>query len=211
MSCCIEPTLDTEALEPLLRWVAPSVPTCPRDMALDYLRQAWIEFAKKTSLVTVTVTLPIQKGVKNYALVPPKGYQVYGMKDVSFMEFPYQRFADAHSWYYAWGYRFRLEGNKEIVFQDDPSQDDNNRKIVLRLIPIDCVEDIPTEIATAFGKGIAMGALADILEIPNKSWTNFPLAQKKRRDFDRTVLAGRQLEITNRGAKTPMLRPTRIL
>lgn len=212
MTCgCIHIHVQTEPLEPLLRWVAPSAPEAPREMALDYLRQALIEFARKTGLMRYEATLPIQRGVRNYELIAPEGYEVFALKDVNYQEFPYQRFPDAHSWWYMWGYKFRMEGNRELVFRDEPSADDNTRKIVFHLIPTDCADTIPTEIATPFGKGIAMGALADLLEIPSKPWSNPQLAQKKRLDYNRTVLSGRQLEITNRGAKTPMFRPVRVL
>lgn len=211
MTCaCIQVEADSEPLKNLLRWVAPSVPEVPYDLAIDYMRQAYIDFARRTKLVTVPMTLTIQKGVKNYELKGIDGYEVYAIKDINWLDFPYQRYPDAHHWYYAWGCRFRVKGNRELVFAEEPGQD-GNYEVILHLIPSDCVDSIFTELSTPFGKGIAMGALADILEIPNKPWTNFQLAAKKKRDFDRTVLDGRRLEITNRGAKKPTLYAQRIL
>ena len=97
------------------------------------------------------------------------------------------------------------------MFAQAPSRDETGRYIILGLIPNDCVSDIPTSIATPFGKAIAEGAIADILLMPGKAWTNPGLANRYERGYNIAVMAARNMAITERGAKPAEIKPVRIL
>lgn len=202
---------ETVSLDSLLRYVAPLIPEVPYAMALDMLRAAYTDFARKTKLLVSHQTLAIQKDVKNYFLEPPEGHEVFGVLQYLDKEYLYARFPTPNRWFYAWGQSFYLEGNRELVFVEAPSYDYTDREIVLHLIPSPCATIIPSEIATPYGQGIAMGALADMLEIPNKPWSNVSLAQVKRRQYSIAVANGISAYMNNRGATSAVLRPVRIL
>lgn len=212
MTCgCIRVDTDqTDRLDSLLRHVAPIVPEVPYELAMDMLVQAYTEFARKTSLLVSHYKLPLQRDVREYLLEAPEGYEIYGILDASNYIDGYTVFPNYNRWYIGWGDRFRMEGNSAIVFEDSPSQD-REKHIALRLLPTECATTIPREISVPYGKGIAMGALGDILDMPNKAWHNPRAAQAKKVEFYRTIQSGRNLQISNRGAKTVMFKPVRIL
>lgn len=205
--------VDTEQmdkLDSLLRHVAPSVPEIPYELALDMLRQKYTEFARRTSLLISHYELPLQRDVREYIIEAPEGYEVYGLLDASNYTHGYMVFPNYNRWYIGWGDRFRMEGNTAIVFEHAPSQD-RAKCIALRLVPTECADTIPREISVPFGKGIAMGALGDILDMPNKPWYNPRASRDKHLEFNRTIQAGKNLQISDRGAKTVMMKPVRIL
>lgn len=200
-------TPDTVRLDGLLRHIAPSVPEVPYDMALDMLRQAYTEFARKTQLLVSHVTLGIQKGVRVYDIPPPEGYDTFAILHPH----NYHCYPNPHTWCAGWGTDFRVLNSRVIELRTAPSQDYADREIALHLIPNACIDTIPQEVATPFGKGIAMGALSDMLEIPNQPWYNPRLAQAKKIEFNQAALTGRELAMTNRGHAKLTMKPVRFV
>lgn len=215
MSCaCVLVTDNTVPLESLLRHIAPTISEVPYEVMLDMLRQAYTEFARKTKLLASHQELRIQKGVRNYKLEPPEGYEVYALLQADICDgvsWSYTSFPNANYWYYFWGDRLHMDGNEQIVFQREPTQDNIQRILALHLLPNDCCTTIPREIATPFGKQIAWGALADILDMPGKAWYNPRAASNKRIEFNRGVQSGIAKFLTNNGAHPVVMKPIRIL
>lgn len=207
---CIDVTEDTVELESLLRHVAPIVPEIPYEMQLDLVRQAYTEFARKTKLCVVVQTLRIQRDVKEYPLEVPDGYHVFALLHADDGKHVYGHFPTVDTWYYFWGDRFRMLENKYLEFKQAPSKE-YDRRIALHVLPTECAVTIPSEIAVPYGRGIAMGAVADALDMPNKAWYNPRAAANKRRDFYREVQNGLALHLTNRGAHSITAKPVRVL
>lgn len=211
MTCCTYDQNDTVPLDSLLRHVAVMLPDVPYEVALDLLRQRYTELCRKSGVLVYSFELPIQRGVPNYFLIPPDGHEVYKVVGVG-DPFPTMFVGPSpNRWFAYWGYQFRVIGNTQIVFAQAPSRDETGRYIILGLIPNDCVSDIPTSIATPFGKAIAEGAIADILLMPGKAWTNPGLANRYERGYNIAVMAARNMAITERGAKPAEFKPVRIL
>lgn len=222
MSCCCQVTSAPEAnvaLTSLLRHVAPSVPQIPHDMALDMLRQAYIEFARRTSMLEYCHEFHAQKGVKEYRLDVPTGYEMFALKSpeegrgIPPFDIVYPT---PDRWYFGWGRRFRIEsaqGSQWLIYREAPTTDceRHKRKLRLSIIPNECVDSMPQEIATPYGKGIAAGAKAEAFGMPKQSWSDAQAQRRFELEFNRTVLAGKNLMLTNRGARAPMFRPVRIL
>jgi hypothetical protein len=202
---------NNEPLEYLLRHSSPIVPELPHEMALDVLRQKYIDFAQQTKLLVAAQNLPIQKGVRDYTLEAPDGYQVFGVLNMEDLHNGFVQFPNVDRWFYTWGRRFELIGNKLIRLFEEPTRDDTHFPVGLHLIPTQCVDTIPTDIATPFGYGIAMGVVAHALNMPGKAWYNPQMGRKMEIEFSRAKLRGQNLYLTNRGARTPQFRPVRIL
>ena len=201
----------TEPLENLLRFVMPSTPQIAYDLAMDMLRQSYTEFARKSNLLVSHFEISTQKDVREYVIVPPEGYEVYGLLGEAKDGNTYIRYPNPDTWFFSWGQRMRMVGNSMLVFQDAPSRDAVKHGVVLHLLPTVCATDIPTEISTPFGEGIAMGVVARALEMPKQAWSDIPLAQLKRREFSRAALSARNLHIAGRGAIAPAFKPIRII
>lgn len=201
---------DNMELQTLLRHVATSVPSCPHDVMMNALRQSYIEFARKSKLLVSHYTLHTQRGVKDYELVPPAGYEMFGLVGIANENYNYLSYPNVDTWFFGWGVRFRLQGTR-LIFEEAPSRDKICNDFALHLIPNECTDDIPRQIAVPYGKGIAMGALADLLEIPNQGWTNTKIADWKRKEFHRVTAQATAAYYTNNGAQKPMMKPIRIL
>lgn len=207
-------TSDTTKLDTLLRFAAPEVPEVPYEVALDMLRQAYTMFARKSCLLGANIRLPIQKDVKSYELEVPHGYEIYSIQHIDdcrvFGRVIWTQ-PSPHFWFTGWGYRFRMLGNNVIEFFDAPTKDDESRSLTVCVLPTECATTIPRAVSVPFGRGIAMGAVAYMLDIPNKAWTNPRTAQSKLLTFNRAAADGRAVFLTDHGAKPMDFRPIRIL
>lgn len=207
--CCVNVEQDTVNLDTLLRHVAPHVPELPYDLALDMLRQRYIEFARKTRLLISHQQINMQRDVRNYPLEPPYGYQVFALLGVGDKD-TYFYYPTPNQWFWVGGNNYRMLDNKQLEFQYAPSKD-YQQCIILHVIPTECVDTIPTEIATAYGKGIAAGVISDALMMPNRGWTNPNIADARKREFYRECQNGLSVHLNNRGANPAMFKPVRML
>ena len=210
MTCCVN---DAEhiKLDTLLRHLVVQIPSLPYVVALDLIRQRYIEFARKSGLLVAYVELPIQTGVSNYFIEAPEGYETFAIKGAGDPKIWTWQFANPNYWFSTWGTNFWVRNTNEVVFDNAPTENQNDRYLLLTVLPKECATTIPREIALPYGKGIAAGALADALNMPNKGWSNPSLANTHENKFDRVTLSARNLAITNRGAAPPQFRPVRIL
>ena len=210
MSCvCVGNGAPVVAIAGLMRHVVPFCAGIPHDLGLDLVRQAYIEAARRSGLLTAECELPIQRDVATYPLDAPEGYEVHAIhpthnnKHVHF---------SAVDYWITCGYRFRVLNNDEIEFYDVPASDATESvKLTVIVIPQSCVDTIPTAVATAFGRGIAMKAVADAMRMPKKEWTSYGAADSYERQYNRTVMEMRNLAITNRGSRSPSFQPVRII
>ena len=210
MTCCINEA-STVPLDSLLRHVATRVPELPYIVALDMLREKYIEFCRKSGLLVSYIELPIQAEVTNYFLEAPTGYEVFCVKGAGHPTGWSWQNSNANHWFSMWGHRFWVKDNSEIVFARAPSSAESDRFVLLGVIPAPCCDSVPVSVATPYGSGIAAGAVADALCIPNKPWTNPNLADRYELKFNRATLSARNLSLTNRGGVTPQLQAIRIL
>lgn len=212
MSCaCIRVDDDANVpLEGLMRHVAMAIPELPYEVGMEQLRQAYIEFARVTGLLVSHQEILLQRDVTEYPLEAPEGYTIYGIMQHS-DEYGYVRYPNAHRWFLYFGERVRMEGNHTLILDTAPSQDGKTFKVALHLLPTECATDIPEEISTAYGRGIAKGAIAETLLLPGKSWSNPRLAATYAREFYVTKQSGRNLHLTNRGARRVMMDRIRVI
>lgn len=204
---------DVEPLTPLLRHVMPIIPQLPHSMALDMLRQKYIDFCRRTRLLQTEVKIKPQSGVRDYQLNTPDGYIIHAIMG---MEEP----RAVNPWYwYGEGYgHFRQHlaydviDNNIIRLRGTPSVDrPEGIKIFLMLLPTESVMEGPCSVLQPFGQALGRGVVGDALLIPNKPWTNESLSRKYEQQFERAVLNGRALSGTNRKVKAADFAPMRIL
>lgn len=189
---------DLVPLTSLLRHVMPIIPQLPHEMALDYIRQAYIELTRRSSILVARLEQDYQANVHDYPLDPPDGYEVYQIMGIDHPNF---RYVD----YWAgtrtglWNTRFDVIDNKSLYFHIAPSVDSTGSLIVFaKVLPNSCCENIPTSVEVPYGYAIAEGALSKLLLIPNKPWTNPSIASIHARNYNIAVMAARNLADTNR-------------
>jgi len=212
---------DMTQLETLLRHVVPIVPELPHGMALDRLRQAYIEFARRSGLIVAKLVLDYQAGVTDYELVPPDGYEIYMTQGVEHHNGFY--WYDGTAGYIgglqgSWGNvfpgnsGFRMTSNRTLCLNHTPTADQvGGIKVYVTLLPTECVSEIPVAVSVPYGDGIARRVISDALRIPNKGWTNPALAKGYEMEFNRTVLSAKQLASRNLQRGPLVARPVRIL
>lgn len=190
---------DTVAIDSLLRHVMPVVNNIPYELGVDTLRQAFITFARRTSMLAVTLDIVPQTDVLDYELIAPDGYQIHMVRQAGYANCLVSC-STVDYWFYCGGVCFCIVGNKTIVFKNTPSADSNGYfQVVATVVPTECVTRIPREVSNPFGIGIAKGALAEILLYKNKPWYDPELARRMQRDFSTAINAGTNLNLMNRG------------
>lgn len=201
---------ETIPLSELMRHIRPMVPQVPPPMALDLLRQKYIDFARRTRILASLIVQDQQAGVNDYRLEPPKDYQIYSIIGKQ----QHSHRADT------WGVRFFSElqqdfdviDNNMIILRSTPSQDEiSGMKIWVTLIPKSCISTMPVSIADPFGYDIAKGVVGELLHIPNKEWTNDGLSRRFELSYEKMLLSARSLAASNRKVDSNMAKPIRIL
>lgn len=212
MACvCLNGVEQTVTVASLVRHMIPSCPSLPHDLAVDLVRQKYIEAARRSGLLTAVCEIPLQRDVRNYPLDVPEGYEVYAVHPTHHQPALHRATLSVDYWFLC-GYRFKVLHNDEIEFAASPGHDrEEPMELTVIVVPSECVATMPTAISTPFGRGIAKGALADAMVIPNQAWTNPGIARGHELAYNRTVLDMRTLAITNRGARSPSFQPVRIL
>lgn len=214
MNCCPYPVAsfnNSVQLDTLLRHVMPIVPEVPHAMGLDRIRQAYTEFARRSGLLVAKIVQDYQGGVNDYAITPPDGYEIYGVMG---LESPGYSFVDYWKGcnYGLWNTRFDVIDNTSIYLHRASSIDIVDGLVIYAtVLPSPCVTTIPASIATPYGKGIAAGAIADLLMVPNKAWTSPQIAAAHKMEFNRVVLSAKQLAETNRKAGPLRMKPIRVI
>lgn len=200
-----EPYVELENLAP---FVATRISQLPHDYIMLGLRQALIEFARKTSLITRTYRINYQQDVKDYFLIPPEGYIIHQILRVSAGDCCVYRQASPNYWFCC-GYGFAYAPNK-IVFAQAPSRDQEDAvRVTVALLPKDCVDTLPESIAVPYGMGIAARVLEEAHSMMGKTWYSPLEAKKAQQQFARTVQAGKALAWTNHTPGTMHLRRRR--
>ena len=198
-------------LDTLLRHIMPMIPEAPHAMVLDRVRQSYIEFSRRSSLVIARMVQSYQTNVADYELEPPDGYEIY---QVLGLESPGYSFVDYWGGcnYGLWNTRFDVIDNSIIKLRKPPTVDSVDGLVVYAtVIPSSCVSTIPHSIATPFGEGIAKGALADIMLTPNKSFTSPQISAIHKMEYNRVCLAARHLAETNRKRGPIRAKPIRVV
>jgi hypothetical protein len=189
---------DLVPLSSLLRHVMPIVPQLPHEMALDSIRQSYIELTRRSSILVVKLQQDYQAGVHDYPIDIPEGYEMYQLMGLAHPNFRYVDYwAGAN--YGLWNTRFDVVDNSSLYFHIAPSVDSVGSLIIYaKVLPNNCCETIPSSLATPYGYAIAEGALSKLLLIPNKPWTNPSIAGIHARNYNIAVMSARNLGDTNR-------------
>lgn len=209
MNCACAYVADTDKpLAELLRFVAAVVPDVPYEVAIEYLRQAYTEFARYSNLLVYKEKIVLQRNVTEYELKAPNGYAILGLVNDEPIG---THLPTPHRWFSFRGQRLRMLGSDRVLLDMPPSQDGHEIELYLHLIPSGCAETIPEEISLPYGYGIAQGAIAELLMMPGRAWSSPRASADYRRRFVIALQAGRNLFLTARGSKRVMMDTVRVL
>jgi hypothetical protein len=151
----------------------------------------------------------MQKGVSDYEIFPPEGYEFYKARGVE-RGSEFYAMPDADYWYPMWGTELSVIGTKYVVFRNTPSRDEPEPyRFVYTVVPTECVTRVPREISLSFGDKIGKGVLAEVLRYTNKPWYNPSLADKMEKKYEIGVQSARNLVLSNRGAASRKARTRR--
>lgn len=200
---------DTVQLDTLLRHVTPTINNLPYELGVDLLRQAFTEFCRRTEILSSLQEVQPQKDVSDYELIPPEGYEVYKVKEVSRGSSTIST-PNAHYWYSGWGMQFAVIGTKYVVLRNSPNNDsDPPFNISFTVLPNECVTQIPREISIPYGRQLGLQALSTVLKFKSKPWYDPGLAAKFERDYYNAVQSGINLNLMNRGGSNMEARTKR--
>lgn len=198
----------TTDLDVLLRHVMPYTPGLPHDMALDLVREAYKLFARRTGFLVHKCVIDSQANVRQYPLVVPEGYSVFTILG--------RKSLPASAWWF--GDRpvfltdFEVLDNTLIEFRHGYTKDEiGGIEVYVVLIPTDCCDTIPLSLEEPYGRGIAYGAIAEAMRLPNRPFTSLKLADLMELRFNRNNANAKAVAVRNRKVGGLMAKPVRIL
>ena len=200
---------DSVPIQYMLRHILPFVPRAPQAMALDLLRQKYIDFARRTRILCCELTEDYQSGVCDYYLTAPEDHVIYSIIGIEGGQYGYFWHGQERV---QWKNNFDVIDNNCIKLRQTPSVDQKDGlKVFVTLLPKECINYIPSSIVVPFGQKIAHGVISDLLNTPNKDWSNPALARRYELGYEKMLLSARALSVSNRKVDSNSIKPLRIL
>ena len=132
--------MDSVPLNTLLRHVLPYVPKLPQAMALDMVRQKYIDFARRTRILCCEITKNYQAGVRDYYLEAPKDHSIYSIVGIDTGGFS-NWMTLGSPW--ELGKSFDVVDNNCIKLRNEPAVDrEDGLKVYVTLLPQECINYI---------------------------------------------------------------------
>ncbi len=167
--------MEISTITDLALWVQMRCPGASDKLAAEALKSATNEFLRKSEILTEAVDIETVKDQAEYDLTlttPDMGiFRIDSLVYVDDDEKVSERPEDCRT------YRLDME-NQQLVYEQDyvPAVADYTYRVTCILIPIWRTNDLPTWILKRWGKGIAAGAVKEILTIP-------PFSEKAQSGF----------------------------
>lgn len=200
---------DMAPLHNLLRHIIPLVPKLPQAMAMDLLRQKYIDFARRSRILACEITKDYQAGVVDYYLDAPDKHEIYTITGIEGGLFGSYWVGQSITQFTR---NFDVIDNNCIKLRSVPSVDQaKGLTIYVNLLPSECIDVIPRSIVTPFGRQIARGVVSDVLYMPNKDWTNEHLGRRYELEYEKMLLSARAVSVSNRKIDSASFKPIRIL
>lgn len=178
----------TLPMEEFARLILPRAPTCAWPVAEQAVRQAAIEWFERTSCWRSTITVNSSNGAATYAMPVPPGAAVVRIMDarvdgerVSVLTA--EQAIDPTSW------RAAVWTSDRVTFDVEPVPGATSQRydLTVALKPTQAALTIPLAQFEHHAESIASGALARLLRIKGKDWTDLTEAQVCFREFERRV------------------------
>lgn len=154
-----------------MRHILPHALNCPEPASYQYLRDAAIEFCKRTRAWRHTCKVNVQVG-NRIVLAVPEGATLFEVDKAMFDRFPLERvsYNDIDFTRDPGGARFfAVEPDNTVIVS--PEQD-GVLTVVMYLVPSQDTEELPDFMLEDHGKYLGAGALKDLLMLPNQPYTN---------------------------------------
>lgn len=200
---------DMAPLHNLLRHIIPLVPKLPQAMAMDLLRQKYIDFARRSRILACEIVKDYQAGVVDYYLDAPDKHEIYTITSIEGGLFGSYWAGQSITQF---NRNFDVIDNNCIKLRCVPSVDQaKGLTIYVNLLPSECIDVIPRSIVTPFGRQIARGVVSDVLYMPNKDWTNERLGRRYELEYEKMLLSARAVSVSNRKIDSTSFKPIRLL
>lgn len=215
----IQCKLNGKPLDAILPYVLPNCVALPEEMAMDYGRRAYIEFARRSGGIVKNLVCDIQEGVQDYPLEPPDGYIISRINAVAIAK--WGRISPTLDWNnsvccgkdigysggsmngsYGYGpnrwnascgpYRFHMDGYDCLVLHLSPKQDCVNGLLVeVSLQPLQEVCYFDGDFFERWVEGISWGALSKAMLLTNTDWYNPELSARYDKKFSNEIQRAR--------------------
>lgn len=199
--------------------ILPFVPGCPEPAVDQAVMDAAFEFARKTQLVfTIEAPIPLVDSQATYQLPAVSGLDtdlirgVYlGARELDQVtptslrdRLPNWQTAESNepTIYSCFGAAGTI-----TVYPKPVGVTGQALRIVASWVPSFTAATLPDELVSTYGRDIAEGAKALLMMMPERKWTNLPLAGVAQGKFDTAISEGRIRAIHAKAAGTIHVRP----
>ena len=199
--------------------ILPYVPGCP-DPAVDQaVMDAATEFAERTQLLfTIEAPIPLVNGVSTYSVTTVTGIAVSLIRHVycGTRELDPVTPSSLHDQLPAWQtsessepthYSCFGEPGTITVYPAPQRVSTEALRIVASWEPAFGATQLPDELVTGYARDIVEGAKARLMLMPDRKWTNLPLAGLAQNNFEAGVAEGKIKAIHSKAAGSVFVRP----
>lgn len=162
----------------------------PSELTLERaVRQTLADFLRSTQFWREDISITIVGGTSRYAIDTPEGSYPFTIARAELIDMAggSSQLRSSTRVNYISGYtpcNYKVSGSDVLL------DGDNGKRLDLEvvLLPARVVEEIPDHVAEPYFEGLRAGAIARLLRMPEKEWTNLKLAAVYERVYDRAKL-----------------------
>lgn len=182
--------IERTPLDAFLPFVMAAARGLPETMAIAYIRQACIEFCRRSNAVRRHVTLDQQRHVVDYPIWPEDSEQVVRLSEVRVGTSTYRARRD-HLEFGHWGVRYTVRDG--LVHLSARPQKDVPGAIEIRFVvaPTQTACEVDSVLYHDWQNAIEDGALARIYQLPGYEFTEPRLATSRGASFDERIARAR--------------------
>jgi hypothetical protein len=182
--------IERTPLDAFLPFVMAAARGLPETMAIAYIRQACIEFCRRSNAVRRHVRLDQQRHVVDYPIWPDDSEQVVRVTEVRVGTSTYRARRD-HLEFAHWGVRYTVRDG--LVHLSARPQKDVPDAIDIRFVvaPTQTACEVDSILYHDWQNAIEDGALARIYQLPGYEFTEPRLATSRGTSFDERIARAR--------------------
>ncbi|KZZ72405.1 hypothetical protein A3765_28505 [Oleiphilus sp. HI0130] len=183
----------------LLPTILPHVPGCPDPLVIDTVRRAAIIFCRDSHAWSEQLNgiYPVE-GVLRYRLDPPEDTQIVAIDRIGYRSRSGFSELPEHDWP-------KINAFGLLTFDRQPHIGKGPIEVHVILAPSETAASILDQFGSKYREGLIHGATGILQSMPNKDWSNPPLASYHNMEFESS-----KREARNRRANGDSERPMRV-
>lgn len=157
----------------------------PEAAALSFIRNAIIDFADRSGIITEKVCIDLQCGLSEYLIETPES-TIIGIKKAEMGEWAHLNSENSFNW--RWGeVKFEMEDDVINIWPTPTADVRDELKLELAVTPARDACEVDEVFYNKYFNAIIDGAMAEIHLMPNYPWSSVSRADYRRKRFEDAI------------------------